>query len=154
MKILIAADGPTLESRVAKRFGHAPYYLQADTETLELTPAENEGHDEKHGIIATMAGDGATAAIVGNIGPVAFNQLTAKKMRVALARNMTVSEAIDRFKSGRLRVLDEPTVKESIRDQRHEGGRRGGGFRERLRGKGNMSGRGHHHLQQFGGRAH
>ncbi len=143
MKLLVAADAASLDSRIAKRFGHAAFYLLVDTDTLDVEPIGNTGHDEKHEVIATMAGNGATAAIVGNIGPGAFKQLGAKKMQVALARNMTVREAIDRFKSGQLRVLDKPTVKESIRDSRHEGGRRGGGFRERLWGEGYMSGRGY-----------
>jgi predicted Fe-Mo cluster-binding NifX family protein len=80
MKILIAADGATTESDVAKRFGHAPYYLHVDTETMQLEATENKGNTEKYTLIKAVAGKGITTVIVGNVGPPMFDQLALNKM--------------------------------------------------------------------------
>ena len=72
MRVLIAAQGPTLDDQVAKRFVHAPYYLILDSDTLEVQVLHNAGHDESHAIIPRAARKGVAVAITGNIGPQAF----------------------------------------------------------------------------------
>jgi len=43
MKILLATDDKTLESKIAKRFGHANYYLIFNNESKELEARINHG---------------------------------------------------------------------------------------------------------------
>jgi predicted Fe-Mo cluster-binding NifX family protein len=120
VKVIIAAGGPTLESGVAKRFGHAPYYLLVDTSTGQVEAIDNTGqHDESHAIIPQMVERGVEAFITGNIGPHAFELVRSLQRQVALARGMSAGEALDRFQKGKLALLDAPTVKHSLHDHEH-----------------------------------
>ncbi len=120
MKILIAATGPTIDSGVAKRFGHAPYYLFIDLATRQIQAINNsDHHDETHAIIPQMARRGVELFITGNIGPHAFELVRSLDRQVALARGMSAAEALDRFQKNELELLDAPTVKHSLHDHDH-----------------------------------
>jgi predicted Fe-Mo cluster-binding NifX family protein len=119
MKVVVAANGPTLDSLVAKRFGHAPYYLLLDSTTRELQVIENREHgDETHAIIPQQAGQGAVVFIAGNIGPHAFQFIQSLQRQVALARRMPAGEALNKLEKGELELLSAPTVKHSQHDLR------------------------------------
>lgn len=119
MKIAIAAAGPTLNSPVAQRFGHAPYYLLVDSATLEIQVIENREHDdETHAIIPQLVGQGAEVFITGNIGPHAFQLIESLRRQVALARHMPAWEALAKLQWGELEWLSAPTVKQSRHDLR------------------------------------
>ncbi len=120
MKIVIAAEGPTLESSVAKRFGHAPYYLFVDTATGQVQGINNpDEHDESHAIIPQLAGQGAEVFVTGNIGPQAFQLARSLNCQVALARRKTAAEALDSLQRGELEFLSAPTVKQSFHHHNH-----------------------------------
>ena len=120
MNILIAADGITLDSSVAKRFGHAPYYLYVDADTKQVQVIENTDHDdETHAIIPQMAQQGAKVFITGNIGPHAFQLIRSLNRQVALARKMSAREALEKLQEGELEILKAPTVKHSFHDHTH-----------------------------------
>ena len=117
MKILIAANGATLDSTVAKRFGHAPYYLYVDIDTMQVQAIENTEHDdETHAIISQMAQQGVEVFITGNIGPHAFELVTSLQRQVALARRMSAREALEKLQKDELEILKAPTVKRSFHD--------------------------------------
>jgi len=117
MNVLIAADGPTLDSSVAKRFGHAPYYLYVDANTGQVQATENTDHDdETHAIISQMAQQGAGVFITGNIGPHAFALVRSLGRQVALARKMSAAAALEKLQKGELEILQAPTVKQSFHD--------------------------------------
>lgn len=119
MKVVIAAAGPTLDSLVAQRFGHAPYYLLVDVVTRELHVIENHEHDdETHAIIPQLAGQGAEVFVTGNIGPHAFQLIQSLQGQVALASRMPAGEALDKLERGELELLSAPTVKHSRHDLR------------------------------------
>ena len=120
MQVLIAANGPTLDSPVAKRFGHAPYYLLVDSATLGMEVIDNGEHDdETHAIIPHMAGQGVEVFITGNIGPHAFELIHSLDRRVALARRMSAGEALARLQRGELEILSAPTLKRSVHNHTH-----------------------------------
>jgi predicted Fe-Mo cluster-binding NifX family protein len=120
MKVVIAANGPTLDSPVAKRFGHAPYYLYVDSETGQAQAINNtDPHDETHAIIPNMVGLGVEVFVTGNIGPEAFRLTQSFKRQVALARQMSAGQALDRLQRGELEILNAPTLKRSIHDHAH-----------------------------------
>jgi predicted Fe-Mo cluster-binding NifX family protein len=120
MKILIATGGTTLDSAVAKRFGHAPYYLYVDADTGQVQVIENTDHDdETHAIISEMAQQGVETFISGNIGPHAFQLARSLNRQVALARRMSAAEALEKLQKGELEILQAPTVKQSFHDHRH-----------------------------------
>lgn len=114
MKILLATDGKTLESKIAKRFGHANYYLIFDSESKKLDARTNSGHDDNHSSLVDLANEGVTNFIVGNIGPNAFKVLHDKNTKVYLARKYRAKEALDKFLNNELEELTNPTLKRSI----------------------------------------
>lgn len=160
MKTLIAADGDTLESRISKRFGKAAWYLIVDSGPLEVSTFQNREPRDHHEIVPKAAEHGVTTIITGNIGPRSYDLISSFNMQIALARNMSAREAIEKLKKGELKILDAPTLKQSVeeheflrrgrREQFGRGGKRGGS-------KGGFAAgtpRGRHHLQQYGGRGH
>ena len=116
MKILLATDGDTLQSKIAKRFGHAPYYLIFDSETSSLDVRINHGHDDNHAELDSFLNEGILQFIVGNIGPHAFKVLERRGAVVYLARKSTASDALDNFINKKLERLTEPTLKRSIEE--------------------------------------
>jgi predicted Fe-Mo cluster-binding NifX family protein len=120
MKVLIAADGTTLDSKVAKRFGHAPYYLYVDSDTMQAQVIDNtEHHDETHTIIPQMSKQGVEIFITGNIGPHAFQLARSLNRQVVLAHKMLAREALEKLQEGELEILSAPTVKHSFHDHAH-----------------------------------
>jgi predicted Fe-Mo cluster-binding NifX family protein len=117
VKVVIAANGPTLDSPVAKRFGHAPYYVFWDSELGQSQAIDNvQPHDETHAIIARMASQGVEVFVTGNIGPHAFKLTRSLGCRVALARRMSAGAALDRLLKDELQILSEPTLKRSVHE--------------------------------------
>ena len=114
MKILFASDDPRLESKIAKRFGHANYYIIYDLEKNDYEAVKNPGHGEKHEILAELVKQGVKIFIVGNIGPGAFETASEAGAEIYFARLMTVKEALEKFKNNSLEKLDNPTLKHSI----------------------------------------
>ena len=96
MKILLATDGKTLESKIAKRFGHANYYLIFNNESKKLEARINHGHDDDHSSLVDLANEGVTQFIVGNIGPNAFKVLHDKNTKIYLAKKYRAKEALDK----------------------------------------------------------
>ncbi|MGK9369918.1 NifB/NifX family molybdenum-iron cluster-binding protein [Melioribacter sp. Ez-97] len=123
MKIIIGSDGNRLESPVAKRFGHAAYYIFYDSDTNSFESFANDVEGHNHENLEKFLEMGAQAFIVGNIGPHAFEMINTPRSSVYLARKMSVKEAIDNLLNGKLEMLKEPTAKRSI----GHGGKQGHG---------------------------
>jgi len=119
MLILLGSDGRNLESPIAKRFGHANYYIifNTETETFNANANNDEGHN--HNNLRVFLNKGIEAFIVGNIGPFAFDIINTPKTKVYLARKMMVKEAIENILKGDLIQLSEPTSKISIEHGHH-----------------------------------
>lgn len=114
MLILISSDSNNLDSPVAKRFGHANYYILYNTETKTYEVFENTEHGHHHENLQKYLDMGVEIFLVGNIGPHAFEMINTTKSKVYLARKMSVKEAIEKFLNGELQQLYEPTAKLSI----------------------------------------
>jgi len=114
MKILLATDGKTLESKIAKRFGHSNYYLIYDTESKKLDARINSGHDDNHSNLIVLADEGVKNFIVSNIVPNAFRVLNDNNTKVYLASKTIAEEALNKFFNNELEELTSPTLKRSI----------------------------------------
>jgi predicted Fe-Mo cluster-binding NifX family protein len=114
MLLLIGSDENNLQSRVAKRFGQATFFILFNTETKKFEAFENKDEVHHHENLKYFLDKGVEAFIVGNVGPHAFEIINTPKSKVYLARKMSVSESINKFLSGELEHLKEPTVKRSI----------------------------------------
>lgn len=72
MRVVVISEGETLDSEVAEDFGHAPFFLVVDTDSLNYHVIENEFADSPEGAgvavakaITTLQPD---AVITGGIG--------------------------------------------------------------------------------------
>ena len=114
MKIAVTATGPDLNSPVDPRFGRCQYFVIVDTDTMEVTPLQNE---------AMMAGGGAgiqaaqfisdkgvNGVITGNVGPNAWSGLSAAGITIYQFAQGTVGEAIDLLKQGKLQPVSSSSV--------------------------------------------
>jgi len=115
MKIAITAQGKELSSEVDLRFGRAKFLLVVDSETgdfffffneLNLNAVQGAGIQTGQNI----ANLGVEAVITGNVGPNAFKTLNAAGVKIFLAEKQTVANAIDLFKAGKLREVDQANV--------------------------------------------
>lgn len=131
MKLLIGSDEKKLDSKIAKRFGDAAFYLVYDTTDKSYNASKNTQEDEDHSNLAQYIEKGVEVFIVGNVGPHAFEAINTSTTKVYLARKMTVQEAIDNFNEDNLQLLTEPTVKNSIGHGHQHGHGQGGHGRNR-----------------------
>jgi predicted Fe-Mo cluster-binding NifX family protein len=160
MKVLISAEGTSLESRVSKRFGHAPHYVIVDSDTLDIRLLEGTDAMHKVDIIGKAAREGVDAIITGHIGPHAYTAIAAHELFAALAHDTTILRAVQALRRGDLKVLDAPTVQQSIEEHQRRRVELRRQIAQRSVGHANTIGysagtaRGRHHLQQFSSRGH
>ena len=115
MKIAITAQSEELSSEIDLRFGRAKWIIIAETETCDFATHDNvvnlnavQGAGIQTG--QNIANLGAEAVITGNVGPNAFKTLSAANVRIFLAEKQTVQDAIDLFKAGKLKEVDQANV--------------------------------------------
>ena len=115
MKIAITSQGKELSSDVDLRFGRAKWLIVVDTETGDFQAHDNtvnfnaaQGAGIQTG--QNIANLGVEAVITGNVGPNAFKTLNAANIKIFLAEKQTVQGAIDSFKAGELKEVDQANV--------------------------------------------
>jgi len=115
MKIAVTAQGNEMSSEIDLRFGRAKWLIVVDTETgdfrvhdnaVNLNAAQGAGIQTGQNI----ANLGVEAVITGNVGPNAFKTLNAANIKIFLAEKQTVQKAIDSFKAGELKEIDQANV--------------------------------------------
>lgn len=101
MKIGVISEGDTLDSYVAEDFGHAPYFLIVDMDTLDFQVIANEfANQNGAGMLVANAivGLGVDAVITGGIGSHGIDILNKAGIHVAYDEEGTVEECIKDFK--------------------------------------------------------
>ena len=101
MKACVLAEGDSLDSYVADDFGHAPYLLVVDMDTLELNPIKNEftramGAGMK--VADAIVELGVNVVITGGIGPHGYDRLTGAGITVSFDEDGTVEECVKNVK--------------------------------------------------------
>jgi len=116
MKVLIATESDSIESKIAKKFGEAPYYLIYDCETKQTEARINPGHDDNHSALIDLVNEGVLSYIVGNTGPNAFDVLNNLGAKLYLARGLMAGNALNSFLNNELEPLTKATLKRPIRE--------------------------------------
>ncbi|MDR0335151.1 MAG: NifB/NifX family molybdenum-iron cluster-binding protein [Methanomassiliicoccaceae archaeon] len=101
MRACVLADGDSLSSYVADDFGHAPYMIVVDMETLEFEAKKNEfvnavgaGMKVADAIVAL----GVNVVITGGIGPHGYDRLTGAGITVSYDEDGTVGDCVRNVK--------------------------------------------------------
>ena len=115
MKIAITSQGTTLDSQVDPRFGRGKYFIIFDAKTGEYEAADNSQNVnamQGAGIqaTATISRLGVKVLLTGHCGPNAFKALKASGIQVVTGVSGTVSEAVEQFKEGKLKLTDQADV--------------------------------------------
>jgi len=101
MRIGVIAEGDSLESYVAEDFGHAPFFLIVDPETLDYQVIVNEYANSMGAgmkVAEAIVGLGVDAVITGGIGSHGLDILGKAGIHVAYDEEGTVEECINDFK--------------------------------------------------------
>lgn len=115
MKVAISASGSDMSSRVDARFGRAPWFVIADTESGAWKAVENSQNVQAAqgaGIQSAerVVGEGVDATLTGHCGPNAFRALLAAGVKVFVEVEGSVEEALDALKGGTLKAAEDPDV--------------------------------------------
>jgi predicted Fe-Mo cluster-binding NifX family protein len=114
-KIAITSEGPSLADPVDARFGRAGGFVMVDLESMATTYVDNGSSQvlaQGAGIQAAenLVKAGAQALLTGHVGPKAWTALQATGVKVVQGvENMTVGEAVTKFKAGLFAFSDAPS---------------------------------------------
>lgn len=132
MKIGVSASGNDMEALVDPRFGRCTYFVLVDSESMQFEAVPNlaAASGSGAGIQAaqTMASKQVQVLITGNVGPNAFQALSAAEITVITGASGKVREVIEKYKKGLLFETRKPTVRGHF-------GMGAGGGRGRRRGQ-------------------
>ena len=114
MKIGISSTGENLDAEIDQRFGRCRYFIIVDTESMEFETLSNENAMASGGAgiqaAQTIANKGVDAVITGNVGPNAFQTLSAAGIAVFTGATGTIKEIIDKYKKGELNKTESASV--------------------------------------------
>ena len=120
MRICITTTETDLDAQVDSVFGRARYFLLVDSKTLEVEAVDNVPSAHGAGVQAAqiMVDKAVASVLTGNVGPNAFQGLTAAGIQIYIGAKGTAREALMAYESGALQIASGPT------SQGHGGGRR------------------------------
>ncbi len=114
MKIVVSAQGNTLDAPASPVFGRCPTYVFVDTDTMEFeavpNPAMNQGGGAGIQAAQFVVEHGAKAVLSGNLGPNAYNVLEAAGVPGYLVHEGTVRQAVEAFKANQLQPMGGANV--------------------------------------------
>ncbi len=114
MKICVSSTANSLDAPVDPRFSRCSYFIIVDLETMQFEAVPNlaSGAMGGAGIQATriIASKGVKVVITGNVGPNAFQALSATGMKIITGAYGTVREVVEKYKRGELKETNASAV--------------------------------------------
>ncbi|MCK4397833.1 MAG: NifB/NifX family molybdenum-iron cluster-binding protein, partial [Methanophagales archaeon] len=114
MKICVTATAGNLNAQVDPRFGRCQYFVFIDSDTMAFEAMANEAIAAPGGAgiqaAQTVVNKGVDVLVSGNVGPNAFQVLSAAGVKIATGAYGTVQEAVEMYKAGRLSETGISTV--------------------------------------------
>jgi predicted Fe-Mo cluster-binding NifX family protein len=115
MKICVTSSGKGLDDLMDPRFGRCQYLIIADADSAEFeaiqNPAINAGGGAGIQAAQLVANKGAEVVLTGNVGPNAYNTLSAADIKIVVGlTGITVRQAIEDFKAGKQKYSAGPSV--------------------------------------------
>jgi len=114
MIVAITAVGDRLDSDIDPRFGRCRYFIFVNLETNAVTAVANAATAGGAGIAAgqTLVTYGAKAVITGDVGPNAFQVLSAAGIKIYTGISGKVKDAVEAFKAGKLKNIGQASVEQ------------------------------------------
>ena len=151
MKLAVSSSGKTLDSALDPRFGRCACFLIVDPADMSFEAFDNQSTALAGGAgiqaAQFMADLGVSAVITGHVGPNAVQTLSAAGIDIFAEQQGTIKEAVEKYKSGRLKPTTRSTVGSHFGTGGVGFGSRGGrgmgqgASRSTARGRGQRSGR-------------
>ena len=114
MKICLTAITNNLDSQLDPKFGRCVYFIIIDSQTMKFKALKNKAAtvSEGAGVLAAqiLVDQEVKHVITGNIGPRSMQALKTAGIEVNIERDITVKDAIEKFRSKTLRKTITPTV--------------------------------------------
>ena len=114
MKICVSASSGSLDATVDSRFGRCPYFVMVNSETMKFDVVANESSNAVHGAgiqaAQTVVNMGVKVVLTGNVGPNAFNVLSATGIKIVTGASGSVRDSVEKYKKGELQEVSNPTV--------------------------------------------
>jgi len=112
MKIVVTANGSSLDAPVSPIFGRCSTFVFVDTETMAFEAVSNPAMSA-HGGAGIQAAQlvvehGAKAVLSRNVGPNASDVLRAAQVPIYLIGEGSVRQLVKAFQAGRLEPLSAP----------------------------------------------
>lgn len=113
-KIAITSEGTQLTDMVDPRFGRAGGFVVVDLETMATSYVDNGSSQAMaHGAgiqaAENIANAGVGVLLTGFVGPKAFTALQGAGIKIGQnLDNMTVGEAVELYKAGKVQFADTP----------------------------------------------
>lgn len=159
MKFLIASVGNRLNSFVAKRFEHAAWYLVVDDDANVIDATQHLTPHDRHEVLLRAASEGVELVVAGKFGESSMKLIRSHHMRLALVHGISASLALEKIRAQEIQLLDADEIREgkgmlmgTVQRLTPKIKKPNGSFA--ASGYSSDSARGHHHLQQYGGRGH
>ncbi len=115
MTICVTSEGDTLNAAVDPRFGRCSHFIVVDPDTMDFKALENPASKAGGGAGIQagqlMADESVEVVLTGNVGPNAFQTLSAAGVTVITGAAGSVRDAIEKYKAGELKAVDSATVK-------------------------------------------
>jgi len=112
--VAVSAAGPNLDAPVDPRFGRCAYFMIVDTDTMQYEAVPNTSLNAASGAgiqaAQTIAGKGVKAVLTGNIGPNAYQALSAARIQIITGVTGTIKEAVTKYRKGEFKETNSPTV--------------------------------------------
>jgi predicted Fe-Mo cluster-binding NifX family protein len=115
MKVCVSAVANSLDAQVDPRFGRSPYLVIVDSVTMQFEAIPNVASTAMGGAgiqaAQTIASKGVKALITGNVGPNAFQALSAAGIAIVTGVSGTVKDVVEKYKRAELKATGGPTVR-------------------------------------------
>ena len=114
MKIALSSTGDSLQAKTHALFGRCDYFIMIDAESGVWKAVKNNSAENASGAGTSCAqllfDEGVNVVISGQVGPNAFKVLNKGGIAVFLSPSgLTISEAVDQFKAGKLKRMEIKT---------------------------------------------
>ena len=116
MKICVTSVSGDLDAQVDPRFGRCQYFMIVDSESMQFESVSNLAVTSGSGAgiqaAQTMANKNVKVIITGNVGPKAFQALSATGITIITGASGKVSTVIEKYKKDFFSETKTPTVGE------------------------------------------